>query len=95
MTPAQIEEARAIAAQPGRAAVMRAIRDVSAQSGVPVGAIMGHDRRPRIVAARHLAMRVAHDAGVPLAEIGRVMGRDHTSVMHAVRKSPIRTEVRG
>lgn len=86
MTPAQIEEARAIAAQPGRAAVLRAIRDVSAQSGVPVGAIMGHDRRPRIVAARHLAMRVAHYAGVSFAEIGRVMGRDHTSVMHAVRK---------
>lgn len=65
MTPAQITEAQAIATQPGRAAVLRAIR---------------------IVAASHLPIRVAHDAGVSFAEIGRVMGRDHTSVIHAVRK---------
>ena len=38
------------------------------------------------IAARHLAIRVAHDAGVSSAEIGRVMGRDHTSVILAVRK---------
>ena len=86
MTPAQITEAQAIAAQPGRAAVMRAIRDVSAQPGVPQSAIMGYDRRPRIVAARHLAIRIAHEAGVSMAEIARVMHRDHTTISHAIRK---------
>ena len=39
-----------------------------------------------IVAARHLAIRVAHDAGVSMAEIARVMNRDHTTILHAIRK---------
>ena len=38
-----------------------------------------------IVAARHLAIRVAHDAGVSMAEIARVMNRDHTTILHAIR----------
>ena len=43
-------------------------------------------RAIRIVAARHLAIRVAHDAGVSMAEISRVMNRDHTTILHAIRK---------
>ena len=65
MTPAQITEAQAIATQPGRAAVLRAIR---------------------IVAASHLPIRVAHDAGVYMAEIDRVMSRDHTTILHDIHK---------
>ena len=43
-------------------------------------------RAIRIVAARHLAIRVAHDAGVSMAEIARLMNRDHTTILHAIRK---------
>lgn len=71
------------------------IAAAAADHGVTEDEIRGYDRRPHVVAARDQAMQAAHERGVPLAEIGRVMGRDHTSVMHAVRKSPIRTEVRG
>ena len=38
------------------------------------------------IAALHLAIRVAHDAGVSMAEIARVMNRDHTTILHAIRK---------
>lgn len=86
MTPAQIEEARAIASRPGRAVVMRAVRDVSTESRISESIIMGHSRAPHVVAARHLAIRVAHSAGVSASEIARVMGRDHTTIIHAIRK---------
>ena len=43
-------------------------------------------RAIRIVAASHLPIRVAHDARVSMAEIARVMNRDHTTILHAIHK---------
>lgn len=43
-------------------------------------------RRARpYVEARKLFSQMAHDFGFSLSEIGRYMGKDHTTIMHHVR----------
>lgn len=62
------------------------IAAAAADHGVSEDEIRGYDRRPHVVAARDQAMQAASQRGIPAAEIGRIMGRDHTSVLHAIRK---------
>lgn len=71
----------------GPAAIVNAeIAAAAADHDVTEDEIRGYDRRPHVVAAREQAMRSAHERGVPMAEIGRIMGRDHSTVSHAIRK---------
>ncbi len=51
-------------------------------------ALKGKRRVKSLVTARHIAMYLLKsELDLPLAEIGRwFSGRDHTSVLHAVRK---------
>jgi len=65
--------------------VADAIETVSRASGVPVVAILGHSRIRRVARARQLAMFKAHEAGLGISQIGRHMGRDHTTVEHGVK----------
>lgn len=62
-----------------------AIIEASARHDVPEAEIRAYDRRPHVVAARHDAWRMANAQGVAMAEIGRVTGRDHTTISHAIR----------
>lgn len=48
--------------------------------------IRSYDRRPHVVAARDQVIRAAHERGIHMAEIARVLGRDHSSIIHAIRK---------
>lgn len=68
--------------------IIRTVLDSSKHHGITVAEIMGYERRRHIVAARHDAWRAAHAAGVPQAEIGRIVGRDQTTVGHAIHKEP-------
>jgi len=73
--------------KPNPATILDAeIAAACADHGVTDDEIRGYDRRPHVVAARDQAIRAASDRGVPAAEIGRLMGRDHTTVLHAIRK---------
>jgi hypothetical protein len=55
----------------------------------PVVAIKGERRTRRIVEARHAVMYIAvHQLGMDYSRVGRYLGRDHTTVMSAVRKFP-------
>lgn len=64
--------------------VVQAAADVC---GVEPGDVLGTSRRPRYVVPRHLCMYVLHrDVGWSLPEIGDMFERDHTSVLHAVRR---------
>jgi chromosomal replication initiator protein len=53
-----------------------------------VGELTGKSRRAPLVKARHTAMYLLYsEFGVPYEQVGRMFGgRDHTTVMHAVRK---------
>lgn len=66
--------------------IMMAVELASDATGVPKADIMGQSRVAHIARARHLAYAKAREYGVSFAAIGRGFGRDHTTVMHGVRK---------
>lgn len=65
------------------------VRQIASQvaeaTDVPFKAIMGVRRDARTVQARQLVMYIARREGLSLQRIGRVMNRDHTTVLHGIR----------
>lgn len=66
--------------------VMSIVDDVAETHGLTTAEILGRNRQAHIVRARHECFGVANGAGVSYADIGRSMNRDHTAVMHGVKK---------
>lgn len=66
----------------------RHIRDRAVELGFTYADMMGHDRRYPVVAARQLIMwEIKTIFGKTFPEIGRLFnGRDHTTIIWAVRK---------
>ena len=66
----------------------RAIMEVVARRhGLTLSALRAHDRSHHISRARHEAMyRVRQKTGLSLPAIGRLFLRDHTSVLHGIRR---------
>lgn len=58
----------------------------SQRVGVPSSAILGKSRERDIVQARQVVAWVACHEGLGYSEVGRQLGRDHTTVMHSVAK---------
>jgi chromosomal replication initiator protein len=72
------------------AATIDRILDLSAETyGFTVDELLSHDRRPALAAARQVAMYLAREhTGETLPAIGRRFGgRNHTTVMHACRRT--------
>jgi hypothetical protein len=64
-----------------------ALQAVSTRTCVPIADILGRNRRPPIAAARHEAVwRVRLATGWSLPRLGRFFKRDHTTVLHSLRK---------
>lgn len=59
---------------------------VAKRTGTPARAILSRSRTADVFAARARAMRALRAMGYSFPEIGRAFGRDHATVMHAVRK---------
>ncbi len=59
---------------------------VAADSGISVERMTSSRRDKPVVNARHAAMWLAREANYTLNDIGRAFGRDHTTVMHGVRR---------
>lgn len=73
------------------------IRDVCEKHTVTRGELLGHQRQQRIVIARHEAMyRMKRETTMSLPAIGRRLGgKDHSTVINAVRKHQQRMEAAG
>lgn len=57
------------------------------RAGITMAKILGAQRSQKYVKPRHIAMwRAARETKASLVEIGRIFGRDHTTVMYAVGK---------
>lgn len=70
-----------------RATVRSVVQDVSRISGVPVTDIYGRVPRGPAAKARQAAMYLARlRTGKSYPVLGRIFGRDHTTVISAVRK---------
>lgn len=67
---------------------------VAKGTGIPFIAIMGHTHAQPAAQARHLVMYEARQRGLTYSAIGWAMNRDHTSVMHGVRREAARRGVK-
>lgn len=64
----------------------RILAEVAIEHGIPPALILGKQRQRLIMAARHHAMyRMSQETDMSLAEIGRHMGRDHTTVISGIK----------
>jgi len=62
------------------------IRRVAAIAGVPVAELLGRSRRREVVRARQVAMwLIATGLGYTASLTGRLLQRDHSTVLHAIR----------
>ncbi len=67
--------------------VAQIVAEVSRLSGVTVGEILGRGRTRREVTARDLVVFECRGLDLSYPQIGRALGRDHTSVMIAHRRA--------
>jgi hypothetical protein len=64
----------------------RILAEVAIEHGIPPVLILGKQRQRQIMAARHHAIyRMSQETDMSLAEIGRHMGRDHSTVISGIR----------
>ena len=73
-----------------RGAIAKIIKDVADEFGVLPSEIRGTDRSRHLVWPRQEAMRRAHEAGFSYPQIGHVLNRDHTTVIHGARAAEMR-----
>ena len=68
--------------------VTRILSDVCYRHAITLSALKGKERFQPLVRARHEAMWLLHHAlpNCSLTQIGRWMERDHTTVIHGIRK---------
>ena len=87
LTADQIVRARAAAIAAGLPELHRIIHAVCDAMGADVAAVKAHGKGDHVVmAAREQVVLCAREAGFSYSQIGRVMSRDHTTIMAAVRR---------
>jgi chromosomal replication initiation ATPase DnaA len=62
-------------------------KELAAKHHVTAEGILGRSRLQPLPELRHEVMAALWLSGITIADVGRVMGRDHTSVLHGVRKA--------
>lgn len=62
------------------------VRAVALECGLDVDDLIGPSRAAEIVRARQKAMWLCHRAGKKKTTIGRFFNRDHTTVLHGIRR---------
>ena len=63
-----------------------AINEIAQEHGYTVEDILGPSRLKRLVAVRRLCILMFRDRGFSTLEIGRIMNRCHTTIVHALNK---------
>ncbi|KFB10354.1 Chromosomal replication initiator protein DnaA [Nitratireductor basaltis] len=68
--------------------VKNIIQRVAEEHGLCIGDLVGRSRCRKLVAVRQKAIREVHQTRPDLSyvQIGRAFNRDHTTVLHAIRK---------
>ena len=86
--PTAVEGSRVSERQ--RKAARDIIDHVARKHGVSVREILNHNRIPNVVAARQEAMRLVYSTGLKLGQVGIIFGRDHSTVLHGIRRAEAR-----
>jgi hypothetical protein len=63
------------------------IAEVARRMGVPEERIRARDRSPQVAAARHATFWALNRAGMNPAQIARLMGLNHSSVVHGLARA--------
>ena len=71
-----------------RFGVLDVVERVVFELGVAAEEMLGAGRSRTVVAARRRLCVLLCEAGLSYPEIGRCMGRDHSSIMYLVKTSP-------
>ncbi len=66
------------------------MKAVARHFGVWESALVGAGRTRRVVQARHLLMYLLHEQGLSTTQIGRIVRRDHTTVVYGIRRATCR-----
>lgn len=64
----------------------RVIGVVANYYGISVEDILGHRRHYRMALARHVIAYILHLDGAGPSEIGGLLGRDHSTVLHGIKR---------
>ena len=67
---------------------VRIARIVAAKTGISWRRICGRTRPSEVVAARWLAIQMLDSCGYSASAIGRLIDKDHSSVLHALQNWP-------
>lgn len=54
---------------------------------VPEAQILSHTKKAEVVHARDVYIRKLHGAGLLIRTIARVMNRDHSTIIHSLKKT--------
>lgn len=63
------------------------VESLAQETGIPVDCIMSRSHDPQVVAVRHRLWVMLHDSGLSIGAIGKVLGRDHTTILYGLRKA--------
>lgn len=66
------------------ARVLLYVTEAAQRHGVTADAVLGRDRKRRVAHARFEVMRRLRADGWSLTQIGRALGRHHTTVLHGL-----------
>lgn len=61
------------------------IREACAEGGITYERLMSRDRLPEVIRVRHRLFYEFREMGMSYPEIGRLFGRDHTTVLYGVK----------
>jgi len=64
---------------------LAAIDVIAQEHGYTVEDILGKSRTKHLVGVRRLCILMLRQKGFSTTEIGRVMGRDHSTIVHALK----------
>ncbi len=65
--------------------VFELVTDIAHDHGQLLTMVLGKSRKRPVVAARRAVIVALRERGLSLPEIGALIGRDHTSVLHHLR----------
>lgn len=68
------------------------IRNVASAYGYTLEDMLSHKRHPEMVIARHHCYYALLDIGLSQSHIGRLMGRDHTTIAYGADQHKIRMQ---
>jgi chromosomal replication initiation ATPase DnaA len=64
---------------------MEFVADISRQYKITTATLLGESRARHIVSARREVAEHLHDQGLSSVQIGRLLNRDHTSILHLLK----------